>query len=67
MDDRWTREKVAGILQNACRMWPLLDRQTKDDLIAGKCIYSEYECTPIIDYTKQHPIFQKLNFGPELS
>lgn len=57
-------------------MWFWLGQKTQNDLIDGKCVYSEYQNTPIIDYTKTHPIFsncapdatyQRLDFGPELS
>jgi hypothetical protein len=49
-------EKIFG-MQRACDLWFALDAKTRDDLIEGKCIYSQYEGTPIIDYTRTHPIF----------
>lgn len=55
-----TREKKASILEQACTFWFMLDDKTRDDLIDGKCIYSQYDCVPIIDYTRKHPIFHNV-------
>lgn len=54
-----SREAKSEILRQACKFWFVLDRKTQEDLIDGKCIYSEYECVPIIDYTRTHPIFSE--------
>ena len=52
-----TRDQKAAVLRKACGLWFVLDHQVREDLIDGKCIYSEYQCIPIIDYTKKHPFF----------
>lgn len=55
-----TKMERAELLSRACPYWFALDRKTKDDLIDGKCTYSEYENVPIIDYTKPHAVFSEM-------
>lgn len=52
-----SREEREKLLAKACGFWFVLDQRTREDLIDGKCVYSEYNAVPIIDYTRQHPIF----------
>jgi hypothetical protein len=45
-------------------MFGLLDDREKPDVLEGRCLYSEYNAVPMLDYRKSDGVvFQRLNFG----